>query len=160
MDPARRDCVSRIEGAVTLLLRRAEAARKQRAREGAPLDRAAYLLLGELERCGPLGIAALAEAFQVDISTASRQTAMLESKGLVARRPDPLDGRISLLEITTLGRHQYEATRAARQALFGTLLEDWTTADCRAFAAYLTRLNDAIGQQTMQRRNVSTTGGR
>ncbi|HXT37235.1 MAG TPA: MarR family transcriptional regulator [Chloroflexota bacterium] len=141
-ETAARESVSLIEHEVTLLIRRAEAARKER--EAEVLDRSAYLLLGELERSGPLGIAALGQAFQVDISTASRQIAGLESKGLVTRRPDPADGRISLLRITRLGREQYQATRAARLALFDTLLAGWPLEDRREFAAYLARLNHAI----------------
>ena len=141
-EPAARESVSLIEHEVTLLIRRAEAAGKEQKAEA--LDRAAYLLLGELERREPLGIAALAEAFQVDISTASRQISVLESKGLVSRRSDPTDGRISLLLTTPLGREQYRTTRLARLALFDALLVGWTIEERREFAALLARLNQAI----------------
>src|SRR2546421_3316121 len=57
------------------------------------LDRSAVLLLAELQSQGPLGISMLATNLQLDISTASRQTAALEAKGLVERLSDPEDGR-------------------------------------------------------------------
>jgi DNA-binding MarR family transcriptional regulator len=149
------DGVSLIEHEVTLLMRRAEAARK--AKEAVLLDRAAYLLLGELERRGPLGIANLAEAFQIDISTASRQISMLESKRLVTRQADPTDGRVSVLRITTWGRSQYQATRTARLALFEAILVDWTTEDRLEFAAYLMRFNQAIRQRAGRPRASATS---
>ncbi|HEY8284264.1 MAG TPA: MarR family transcriptional regulator [Chloroflexota bacterium] len=148
------DSVSLIEHEVTLLIRRAEAARKEKEAEA--LDRAAYLILGELERRGPLGIAALAEAFQVDISTASRQISTLESKGLVSRRSDPTDARVSLLRTTPSGIEQYQATRAARLALFEALLVDWTTEERLEFAAYLARLNHAIRRRPPRPRAAAT----
>lgn len=134
------DRIGAIEHEVTLLIRLAESARKT----SEALDRSAYLLLGELETSGPLGIAALAQIFQVDVSTASRQTAALEAKGLVQRLPDPTDGRVSLLQITPLGRTQFQATRAARHVLFDDILAGWPEEDCRQFASYLTRLNRSI----------------
>jgi DNA-binding MarR family transcriptional regulator len=134
-----RDSIAGIERQVTLFLRRAESARRDEV-----IDRSAYLLLGELAARGPLGIGALAAAFQLDISTASRQAAALEAKGLVEREQDPTDGRVSLLRISPCGRRQLETTREARLALFGSLLGGWSEDDLRQFGTYLTRLNAAI----------------
>lgn len=137
------EAIDVVEHELTRLLRRAESAR---ARQPAArrLDRSAYLLLGELDRRGPLGIAALAHLFQLDTSTASRQVAALEAKGLVERRPDPSDGRVSLLEITAHGYAELRATQQARHALFAALLADWSKEDCRQFGVYLARLNGAL----------------
>jgi DNA-binding MarR family transcriptional regulator len=137
------DSVGVVEREVSLLLRLAESARKT----AETLDRSAYLLLGELETRGPLGIAVLAQLFQVDLSTASRQTTALEAKGLVERLSDPDDGRISLLRITPRGRAQFQATRAARHALFDDILADWPEEDRRQLGAFLARLNRSITQR-------------
>ncbi len=147
------DSISVVEHEVSLLLRLAESARKT----AETLDRSAYLLLGELETRGPLGIAVLAQSFQVDLSTASRQTAALEAKGLVERLPDPDDGRISLLHITPRGRAQFQAARAARHALFDDILTDWPEEDRRRLGASLARLNGAI---TQRRRRLQERGPR
>src|SRR5690242_1267084 len=93
------EAIDLVEHELTRLLRRAESARTRHP-AALRLDRSAYLLLGELEWRGPRGIAALAQSFQLDVSTASRQVAALEAKGLVERRADPADGRVCLLEIT------------------------------------------------------------
>ncbi len=134
------DGVGVVEHEVALLLRQAESART----EAKLLDRSAYLLLGELTTHGPLGIAALAQTFLVDLSTASRQTATLEANGLVQRLSDPDDGRVSLLQITPLGRTRYQETRDARHALFDDILEGWSEEDRGRFGAYLARLNRSI----------------
>ena len=126
----------------------------RRQEDAVTLDRSAYLLLDELATRGAVGIAALAETFQVDLSTASRQAAALEAKGLVQRRPDPGDARVSLLEATALGGRQFQAAHNAYLALFADLLEDWSKEDCQRFGAYLARLNQAI---VRRRRRQATT---
>ena len=45
---------------------------------------------------------------------ASRQLAVLERLGYVERRPDPQDGRASLLRLTAAGADALAATRALR----------------------------------------------
>ena len=146
------DSVDLVAHEVALLLRRVDAARQT----DAVLDRSAYLLLGELEAQGPLGIAVLAHTFQVDLSTASRQAAALEAKELVQRLPDPDDGRISLLQITPLGRARFQATRDARHALYAEILEGWSEEDRGRFGAYLARFNRAIVQRRERQKGTST----
>lgn len=137
------DSIARIERELTLLLRRAEVAVAQ-APVAEQLVRSGYLLLSALEAEGSLGIAALADVTEVDISTASRQIAPLEQQRLVRRLANPADGRGSLIEITALGRNRLRATRDKRHAVFLQLLHDWPERDRTAFASYLVRLNQAI----------------
>ncbi|MCY0876554.1 MAG: MarR family transcriptional regulator [Firmicutes bacterium] len=91
----------------------------------ASMDRSAYLLLSELERAGALSIGVLADLLFLDISTASRQVAQLEGKELVARFPDPKDGRGSLVEVTDKGRARYMEVRAARWRAYERILCSW-----------------------------------
>jgi DNA-binding MarR family transcriptional regulator len=137
------DTIAQIERELTLLVRRAEIAGARRPVTDR-LVRSGYLLLSALETDGPLGIAALADATQVDISTASRQIAPLERQGLLRRLRNPADRRGSLIAITELGRRRLQATRDERHTLFLTLLRDWPERDRTAFAEYLARLNRAI----------------
>ncbi len=142
------DSIGIIEHEVTLLLRLVESARKR----AEVLDRSAYLLLGALETHGPLGIAALAEIFQMDLSTASRQTAALETKGLVQRLADPRDARVSLLQSTALGRTLFQSVRDTRHALFAEMLGSWPDDERQQFGAHLARLNQAIVQRRRTQR--------
>jgi DNA-binding MarR family transcriptional regulator len=111
------------------------------------LDRSAALLLAELQLRGPLGISTLATNLQLDISTASRQTAALEAKGLVERLADPEDGRVSLLQITSLGEAQLREARRIYNAMLAEMLEDWSEEDLHLFKELLVRYNLATQQR-------------
>jgi DNA-binding MarR family transcriptional regulator len=137
------ESIACIEHEFTLLLRRAEVAGARRP-EADRLVRSAYLLLSALEARGQLGVAALAEATQVDISTASRQIPPLEEQHLVRRLSNPSDRRGSVIDLTPLGRERLQATRDERRATFTQLLAGWPEQDRAAFAAYLARLNASI----------------
>lgn len=108
------------------------------------LDRSAYRLLGELSEEGPLGITTIADKFKLDISTVSRQTAALITKGLIQRISDPKDRRTSLLEITPMGNQKFHEVKMARKTLYRKLMNDWPEKDCQQFEEYLTRLNQSI----------------
>lgn len=84
-------------------------------RRGLPLNQAT--VLGRLERGGSAGTSALASAERVRPQSMAATVAALESAGLVARRPDPGDGRRTLIELTPAGRDALLADRRRR--------EDW-----------------------------------
>lgn len=111
------------------------------------LDRSAAIILAELQTQGPLGISTLATNLQLDISTASRQTAALEAKGLVERLSDPEDGRVSLLQISALGETQLQEARQIYHSMLAELLEDWSEEDLRLFKDLLARYNLAMQQR-------------
>ncbi|CAH1190050.1 hypothetical protein PAECIP111893_00134 [Paenibacillus plantiphilus] len=105
------------------------------------LDRSAYLLLQQIAHHGSAGIKALSEEFQLDISTVSRQAAVLEQRGYVRRIPDPLDRRAYSLQITDPGTKELIETKAARTARIGALLKDWTDEECEAFGKLMSKFN-------------------
>lgn len=63
---------------------------------------------------GPLTLSALADAEQVRAPTITRIVAALEGAGLVAREPDPTDGRAALVRATPAGVRLLEEGRARR----------------------------------------------
>jgi len=63
---------------------------------------------------GPLTIGALAAAEQVRPPTMTRLVAALEAQGLVARDPDPSDGRVVRVRATPKGERLLAAGRARR----------------------------------------------
>lgn len=105
------------------------------------LDRSAYLLLQQIAHHGSAGIKALSEEFHLDISTVSRQAAVLEQRGYVHRIPDPLDRRAYSLQITGPGTKELIETKAARTARIGALLKDWTDEECEAFGKLMSKFN-------------------
>ncbi len=125
---------------LTRLLERAYA--RYSAQSGDGVERAAYLLLVHLVKHGPRRLSSLAEAVHSDVSTVSRQVTQLVQLGLVARQPDPSDGRASMLAATGDGVRTYERKRARRTRHFAELLEDWPTQDWQRLHELVTRFND------------------
>lgn len=108
------------------------------------LDRSAYLLLHRIHAHGAVGVKSLADEFQLDISTVSRQAAALEQKGYVRRIPDPADRRAFFMEITELGIKEYTIYKAARLARIRELLADWPKEETETFAALLQKFNHTL----------------
>jgi DNA-binding MarR family transcriptional regulator len=99
-----------------------------------------WTLLAPLEREGDQRCSALAERAGVDVSVASRQLAVLERSGHVERRPDPDDGRASLLRLTPAGAAALAETRALRGDWALSALADWDEGDARLLGNLLDRL--------------------
>jgi len=97
-------------------------------------------LLVPLERDGDQRCSALAAQAGVDVSVASRQLAVLERSGYVERRPDPQDGRASLLRLTDSGAGALAAARDLRSDWALTALAGWDEADARQLTDLLDRL--------------------
>lgn len=146
------EVLGRIETQTAILMRLAEATR--RATGGPPhraLDRAAYVILRRLERDGPLNVSVLAAALNLDGSTVTRQVTALQKDGLIERRPDPRDGRGTVIAATPLGLEQVDTVRQARKALYGTVLKDYSDEERRELAAVLERFNEALAEHMRTR---------
>ncbi|MCJ2147285.1 MarR family transcriptional regulator [Bacillus paralicheniformis] len=105
------------------------------------LDRSEYLLLSELDKQSPLAINSLAETLMLNLSTASRQIAALERKKLIRRFPDPNNGRISLVEMTSEGIDTLKKVQKARYHVYTEVLQDWTKEELSTLETHLIRLN-------------------
>ncbi|MGY1622531.1 MarR family winged helix-turn-helix transcriptional regulator [Geodermatophilus sp. SYSU D00965] len=99
-----------------------------------------WALLVPLEQDGEQRCSALAARAGIDVSVASRQLAALERSGYVERRPDPDDGRASLLHLTEAGAAALAGTRAARSEWATTALAAWDEDDAQQLSAFLERL--------------------
>ena len=142
------DPIDLVAHETAVLIRRAESARKHMQ----TLDRSAYLLLDAIAAHNPVALGTLAEHFQLDSSTISRQVAVLEARGLVGRRADEDDGRMFRLAITDTGLAQLSSARQARHDLFADLLASWSEEDRRALGKALVRFNNAIAGRDLLRR--------
>ena len=134
-----------VETQLALLVRALEAVRLRRP--DAPsqaLDRAVYLLLRTLEVSGASTVNALADALDLDPSTAARQVAAMKRKGLVSTQPDPRDGRAVLVTPTTHGLQQMRRMQQARRDRLAELLDEWPPEEQVALGRVLRRLNDSI----------------
>lgn len=124
--------------ALRAIVRRARAT--QYALHNGELPASSAALLGFLHRFGEQRLGRLAEHLGVDPSAASRQVAALEQNGLLCRRPDPADGRASLLALTPAGHACLEHYRLRQAAHLAAALTDWTDEDAQLLLALLRRL--------------------
>lgn len=133
-----------LERELAVFLRRARASSGEMAREVHPeLEPAAYGLLVRLEEAGPQRATELAGYFGVGKATMSRQLHALEDLGLVAREPDPADGRASLVRITAEGEARFGRVRDARRERYVRKLAGWDRAEISELARLLRQLNAA-----------------
>ncbi|MFH8683513.1 MarR family winged helix-turn-helix transcriptional regulator [Streptomyces lydicus] len=76
--------------------------------------------LATLDAHGPLRVSELATRMNIALSTTSRMVDLLDDRGWIARRTDPLDQRASLISLNDAGR---ALLRAVRRETTGLLAE-------------------------------------
>ncbi|MFE2157923.1 MarR family winged helix-turn-helix transcriptional regulator [Streptomyces lydicus] len=76
--------------------------------------------LGTLDAHGPLRVSELAARMNIALSTTSRMVDLLDDRGWIARRTDPVDQRASLISLNDAGR---ALLRAVRRETTGLLAE-------------------------------------
>ncbi len=131
-----------VERELASFLRRAGAWQREVATEVHPdLQPTAYALLSRVDELGSVRASDLCDHFGMDKGAVSRQMRLLERTGLVAREPDPGDGRAQLLVVTGEGRKRLGLARGGRLRLVREQLDRWPAADVAAFATLLGRFN-------------------
>ncbi|WP_051713125.1 MarR family winged helix-turn-helix transcriptional regulator [Spirillospora albida] len=106
----------------------------------------------ELTATGPpaeVTVGAVADALDVDPSTASRLVTHAIDAGLVSRRPSPVDARRANLGLTDTGRRVKDVADRFRRGYLDTLMAGWTDAERTAFARLLTRFADTAARVPM-----------
>ena len=95
--------------------------RRLRAEHGFSLTHGA--VLGRLDRDGALSTGDLAAAERVRPQSMGQTLAELEAGGLVSRRPDTVDRRRTLIEVTDHGREVLAEERARREGWLAEAIE-------------------------------------
>jgi DNA-binding MarR family transcriptional regulator len=142
-DPEVREVAAALRMSIGLLLRRL----RQVQPEG-ELSLPESSALARLSRSGPATASALARLEQISPQSMGATLAALEARGLVARRPDPDDGRRIVLSITDDGQRAVQDKRSARTEQLAAALSTGFTpgelAQLRAAAPLLERLAQSI----------------
>ena len=99
--------------------------RRLRAEHGFPISQGT--VLARLDREGPRTTSALASAERVRPQSMAQTVAELQAAGFVARRPDPLDRRQILIELTGAGRRTLEDDRRRREGWLARAIESELT---------------------------------
>ncbi|HEY0619170.1 MAG TPA: MarR family transcriptional regulator [Kribbella sp.] len=125
----------------------------------AGLRRADASVLKVLARDGEQRSGEIAAKLSVDASVVSRQLSALEGDGLVSRRPDPADARVSLVALSAVGRARLEALYANYTRQLRAALADWNDDDMTAAAEALHRVAGAMTQAAESGRRTNNSTG-
>lgn len=110
---------------------------------------AAAGLLAELVFRGECRASDLAHHRIVDASVVSRQVGQLEQAGLISRRPDPADRRVSLLRATPEGEHAVAELERNKAQWIASALEGWEDAEVRELTRLLGEAMNDIRRHTI-----------
>lgn len=114
----------------------------------------------------PAPVGSLARTLRCDQSNVTRLVDRAAQRGLIRRRGDQPDGRVTLIELTPQGRKATEAFIDTLEAQLSTLLADWPEERRRAITATLNEIATALDEvrnDVVSSRNEvltpSSTGG-
>jgi DNA-binding MarR family transcriptional regulator len=143
--PAAGTDVAEVEGALSRLAYLFTRARRNEmitAAAAVPLERAAVVVLRQLDAAGPARPGELADALEVEAPHITRQLQKLVAEGYVERIPDPADNRAQLVRLTRSG--EAASARVAAQARQGIAdaLAHWSPDDLRQLGWLLHRMLD------------------
>lgn len=112
---------------------------RQASAADAELSQPSYILLRVLIDEGPLPIGRLAGMAHMDVGMATRRVQALLDAGLVTRRTDPSDGRVSIIHATAAGERSAGALHEVRRDHLARALSGWSAAELRHFDRLLTK---------------------
>jgi DNA-binding MarR family transcriptional regulator len=96
---------------------------------------------------GPCRMSEIAVVLRVDRSSATRAIDRLETAELVARRVDPGDARVVVVEATPAGQALLERVRDRATAMLAEVLATFSSEDRERLAALMERLVAALDER-------------
>jgi DNA-binding MarR family transcriptional regulator len=113
----------------------------------APSEQGLSALAMELLRvvvdAGEIRASDLASQLFVTKTSISRYVNEMLDEGLLSQRGDPIDGRATLLSVSTRGKRELEEREERRTHWFEDLCSGWPKGDVTTLTTLLQRLNDA-----------------
>ncbi|MGH3743509.1 MAG: MarR family winged helix-turn-helix transcriptional regulator [Mycobacteriales bacterium] len=108
-------------------------------------------VLAAVVRAGPVKLADLATAEDVNPTMLSRIVAKLDGDGLLTRSSDPDDARVVVVHATTAGRRRHDRIRQQRTEALAAVLVDLDPDHVRALSAAVPALEE-LGAALRERR--------
>jgi DNA-binding MarR family transcriptional regulator len=143
-DAAREAFALDIEQGVAVLYRASKARVKRLVEHLDPeMQTAGYLVLRYVMANEPIRAGDVALGLSMDKSAVSRQLTMLRDSGLLETRPDPEDGRASLVVGSAKANERLDEFRVELKSDYQRILASWDAADIEAFARLLTKFNES-----------------
>ncbi|MHB0879047.1 MAG: MarR family winged helix-turn-helix transcriptional regulator, partial [Anaerolineae bacterium] len=108
------------------------------------LPRARARLLGHVAMAGEVSQADLQKQLGIDGAAITRQVKLLEAEGLVARRPDPADNRVTLVVVTPAGADRLADVMTKARAFMETCLIGIDAEDIATVVRVLGRMRENV----------------
>ncbi|KGE19523.1 MarR family winged helix-turn-helix transcriptional regulator [Paenibacillus wynnii] len=102
-------------------------------------------LLQELFQVDEISQISLQKAIDIDAAAITRHLKGLEEDGVITRRNNPADNRVTLVSLTQKGREKIVSYRKEKNQFINGLLTDFDEQDRIALIDLLTRIQHNIG---------------
>jgi DNA-binding MarR family transcriptional regulator len=112
-------------------------------------------LLRAVVEAGEIRASDLASQLFVTKTSISRYVNGMLQEKLLNQRPDPSDGRATLLSVSLAGRRLLEKREARRSRVLRELCQGWPEGDVSTLTALLQRLNDGIQERRLSERQLA-----
>jgi DNA-binding MarR family transcriptional regulator len=130
-------------------LRRGQLMQLVRAGSEPGLSPLAIELLRAVTEAGEIRASDLANELFVTKTSISRYVNEMLKERLLSQRPDPADGRATLLSVSSAGRRTLAQREARRSRILHELCAGWPDGDVATLTALLQRLNDEIQERRL-----------
>lgn len=130
----------KLEKEMALLMRLLEALNRRR---NYPLERSHYLLLLQVQTEAKK-INDLANILALDATTVTRQVTAMQKNGLVEKKADSADRRITWVSSTDKGVQLATEMREIRIQRIDEMLKDWSSEEKNTFSDMLNRCNQSL----------------
>jgi DNA-binding MarR family transcriptional regulator len=114
------------------------------------LSFSALSVLHTLSRLGPCRLNELVRTEQIKQPALTSAVAKLERDGLIERRPDPSDGRATMLSLTSDGRSVVSRRHADRVERLGSLIDRLSSAERARLLGIADVLDEIVRRATAQ----------
>lgn len=143
--PDRLEQLASLESEVGIMMRRVRRVIAERASlVHEDLPGISYLMLGYVGTHGPVRASQLGVAFHVDKAAVSRHLQQMLELGLLDRRPDPEDGRATLLTTTPDAEKRLQVISEQRRRWLDERLTDWGDDELASLVELLGRYNRTL----------------
>ncbi|WP_138496491.1 MarR family winged helix-turn-helix transcriptional regulator [Paenibacillus pinistramenti] len=106
-----------------------------------------FEILHELCQAEELNQSMLQKAIQVDSAAITRHLKQLEADGVVTRRRNPEDNRITFVRLTEEGRARIDGYRKEKNNLIQQVMHNFSDEEITRLAQYLERLQNNMDER-------------
>lgn len=103
-----------------------------------------FRLLQQLYHNDEISQAALQKELQIDSAAITRHLKQMDSEGIITRRANPTDNRITLVRLTDTGRSQISAYREEKTRFVAQMLQGFSLEEQDQLSSMIERMQDNL----------------